>query len=131
MKKITTAFVALAISILPAIAFASTYQYVDNSGNLRTVEANSPTQALATAPNIASHSGVMLASQGIVAGATVVVVPTGTTITTVTPTNTAGLFHYQYVNTSGNLQSVWANNSAVAIALAANIAYNSGVMLVK
>lgn len=60
MKKITTASIALAISLLPVIAFASTYQYIDRNGTLRSVEANSPTQALAIAPNIALHSGVML-----------------------------------------------------------------------
>ena len=41
---------------LPALASASTYAYVDQSGFVRTVESNDPYAALAVAPNIDEHS---------------------------------------------------------------------------
>lgn len=41
----------------------NTYQYVDSSGNVQTVQAESPQAAIAAAPNIASNSGVMLMPQ--------------------------------------------------------------------
>ncbi len=45
---------------LPVGAFAATYAYVDTSGNVRSTEAPSPQQAIATAPAIGIHSGVIL-----------------------------------------------------------------------
>lgn len=121
-NKIIPSLAVMAVLIAPIAVFASTYQYVDNGGRLQSVEANSPTEAFARASNIDPNSGVMLASKNVV------IVPA---IVYVAPTNTTGTYHYQYVNTSGNLQSVWANSPSAALALATNIAYNSGVMLVK
>lgn len=54
---------ALAIAasaVIPAAAFAATFAYVDQAGDVRTVEAATPQAALVTAPNIADRSGVML-----------------------------------------------------------------------
>jgi hypothetical protein len=64
IKKLTTALVALALFVLPVVSLANTYQYADTAGRLQTVEANSSTEALVKAPNIGSHSGVMLLTSG-------------------------------------------------------------------
>ncbi|HEY0011157.1 MAG TPA: hypothetical protein VGB97_04615 [Candidatus Paceibacterota bacterium] len=45
---------------VPALTFAATYEYVDTSGNVRTVEADNSAQAQARATNIAPRSGVSL-----------------------------------------------------------------------
>ena len=120
MKKITTAFVALATMVLPVIALASTYQYVDSSGTLRSVEASSPTEALARASNIGTHSGVMLVSSNTV------IVP----ITYPTPIQSGNGNLYQYIDVSGNLRTVRATSAAMALTTAPNIASHSGVMLI-
>jgi hypothetical protein len=46
--------------IIPAISFAATYEYVDTSGNLRTVNADNAQVATGAAVNIDPHSGVLL-----------------------------------------------------------------------
>lgn len=45
---------------LPGIASAATYAYVNTLGEVNTVVANSWQTAIATAPNLHIHSGVML-----------------------------------------------------------------------
>lgn len=45
---------------LPGIASAATYAYVNTLGEVSTVTANTWQTAMATAPNIHTHSGVML-----------------------------------------------------------------------
>lgn len=61
MKKYLLGTLALAAVIaLPTASFAAMYAYVDQSGNVRTVEANTPAEAIVTAPSIAEHSGVIL-----------------------------------------------------------------------
>ena len=45
---------------IPAATFAATYAYVNTSGEVMSVEAANSSTALATAPGIALHSGVML-----------------------------------------------------------------------
>jgi len=59
-RFLATAGVALALSILPAIGHAATFAYVNASGDVATVVANDPMTAIAIAPNIALHSGVLL-----------------------------------------------------------------------
>ncbi len=54
------AFLALGIVALPAISFAETYAYVHTSGEVRSVTANDPMTAIATAVGRAMHSGVIL-----------------------------------------------------------------------
>ncbi|MES2060006.1 MAG: fibronectin type III domain-containing protein [Patescibacteria group bacterium] len=51
--------VALLVAV-PALSAAATFAYVNQAGNVATVDAATPTQAMATAPNIDAHSGVML-----------------------------------------------------------------------
>jgi len=60
IKQITTTLVALAILAIPAVTFANIYQYIDSGGNVQSIQANSPSEALATAPNLGLHSGVIL-----------------------------------------------------------------------
>jgi hypothetical protein len=62
MKKINFGFIALALVVtaVPAFANASTYAFVDHAGEVKTVVANDPYAAMATAFNIDEHSGVML-----------------------------------------------------------------------
>lgn len=118
MQKINilTGFMALALVILPTVSFANTYKFVDTSGNLQSVEANSATEALATAHPLALHSGVWLVEK--------------TDSNTVIPTQTNGSGNYYlFVNTSGNLQGVWAPNASVALATAHPLAPHSGVWL--
>jgi len=45
---------------LPTQAHAATYAFVNTSGEVSIVSANDPVSAMATAFNIAVHSGVML-----------------------------------------------------------------------
>ena len=58
----TAAFmVAVIITIsLPVLSYAASYAYVHNSGEVRMVTADNYMQAIATAPNIAERSGVLL-----------------------------------------------------------------------
>ncbi len=58
--KIATAALLIAPFGMAAIAHAATYAYVNSSGNVSTVTASGWQTALATAPNIGLHSGVML-----------------------------------------------------------------------
>jgi len=126
IKQITTTLVALAIFILPAVSSANTYQYVDNGGRLQSIQASSSTEALAMAYNIGIHSGVMLVSVNGIGGS--YEDPT-TNTTTTTNTNTNVNF-YQFIDVNGNVQSMNAPNSSVALATAYNIGIHSGVVLV-
>jgi len=118
INQITTTLVALAMLVLPAVSSANTYQYIDSGGRLQSTQANSSNEALATANNIALHSGVVLVSVEGIGGNY-----------EPTTTNTTGNF-YQFVDKNGNVQSVNAMNSSVALATAPNIALHSGVILV-
>jgi hypothetical protein len=111
MKTLNTIPVMLALSVLfiPALTYASTYEYVNTSNGLQIVTANSAAEAFASASNIAPKSGVMLLSS-TVGGST----------------STYSL--YEYVNTSGTLSTIRAQSSAQAIAEATNIAPNSGTI---
>ena len=59
MKKYLLGALALAFVALPAAASAATYAYVNNTGEVRTIDAASA-QAALMAPDIDNHSGVML-----------------------------------------------------------------------
>jgi hypothetical protein len=51
---------AFAFMVAPAVASAAVYAYVDTAGEVKTVTANDWMSAIATAPFIHIHSGVML-----------------------------------------------------------------------
>lgn len=58
-KALGIAALAAALA-LPAATFASTFAYVNTSGEVATVDAADANTALRTAPNIGIHSGVIL-----------------------------------------------------------------------
>lgn len=60
MKKYLLGTLALAALVLPGVASAAMYAYVNADGEVRTVEAPDPNTAIRTAPNIHIRSGVML-----------------------------------------------------------------------
>lgn len=53
------ALAALATVAVPGISFAQTYAYVNQSGEVMTTEADTALQAIANAPMIDEHSGVL------------------------------------------------------------------------
>jgi len=125
MKILTTTLLIGGFMVMAVPALAATYQYVDTSGSLRTMTADNSAQALATAPNIAVHSGVMLVTGSPIVTNTTTTY-TGTTYTgTVSGDNEA----YGYINTSGNFVTVVAKSPAEAM-LASDKATHSGVILV-
>ncbi len=123
-KKYMKLFVLTAMLSFAPILFAATFQYVDTSGNLQTILSENASVALATAPNIASDSGVISS----------IIVPTNTVVTS--PSNAGGLplktscgqNLFVYINTSGIISTVSAPSATVALSTAPNIASDSGVM---
>ena len=59
-KLLMGAFALAAVVAVPGVSLAATYAYVNQAGEVMTMEATTPAQALTTAPNIADRSGVML-----------------------------------------------------------------------
>lgn len=60
MKKLLGLAALAAVVALPSASLAATYAYVNTSGEVTSMEADSAATALATAPNMDIHSGVML-----------------------------------------------------------------------
>jgi hypothetical protein len=60
MKKLLGITALAAFVALPAASFAQTFAYVNTSGEVTSMEATDAQTALMTAPNIATHSGVIL-----------------------------------------------------------------------
>ena len=60
MKKYILGAIALAAVALPSASFAAMFAYVNTSGEVRTVDAATPSAALQTAPSIHMNSGVMM-----------------------------------------------------------------------
>jgi hypothetical protein len=112
----------IAIGLLPGLSFAATYHYVNTSGEIAAVEAQNAQTALVTAPNIAYNSGVAIDNGLLKVGKQV------TAFGYVQPINT-GLNTYHFVNTSGYTDSVVAASAQIALMIAPNIAYNSGVAI--
>lgn len=111
------------LSFFSSKVWANTYQYVDTAGKLLTVEAVDETQALTTAPNIDSHSGVML-----------VILPKQGGINSIISNTSVKLFPqvtYQYISVNGSIQSVIAETSDQAFIYAPNISPTSGVIRVE
>ncbi|MEX0919306.1 MAG: hypothetical protein WDZ64_00970 [Parcubacteria group bacterium] len=120
-KQLTTTLMVLSLLALPAVSFASTYQYIDKGGQVQSVQANSSAEALTSAYNIGTHSGVILVTVEGIGGSY--------ESPTVVYTNTGGSF-YQFVDRNGNVQSISAPNSSTALATAPNIGLHSGVVIV-
>ena len=101
------------------VAGASTYEYVNTSGNISTVIADSASVALTTANNLAVHSGVIKTSR------------TDQKLNQPSNYDQGQTTSYAYVNTSGEVIEVNANTSAQAFTNSDNIALHSGVMLIN
>lgn len=59
-----SALIAVMAIVAPGISFAQTFAYVNQDGEVRTHEADTPMQAIVTAPAIDEHSGVLLLTDG-------------------------------------------------------------------
>lgn len=117
MKSIIIA--ALALSVVPTLAQAAAYNYVDSAGNVGVVMADTWTSALASAPGIHPRSGVALVNSADGVGGTLegVILP--------------DIERYQYVNQRGEVKSTEAMSPAQAFEQAENIALHSGVILAE
>ena len=113
-----TGLLATALLALPAVSLADTYHFIDTSGNMQSMEAGSPAEALATAPHLGIHSGVMLIGQG------------GSNARISMNSTNFGHF-YHFIDTNGDLQGMWAASASVALATAPHLGIHSGVMLVQ
>ena len=58
--KVGLVIAAFAVMTAPTLSYAATYAYVNTAGNVSTVVANDWQSAIATAPSISLHSGVLL-----------------------------------------------------------------------
>jgi hypothetical protein len=83
-QKVLLSLAAVALVVLPVSTIAATYGYVNNQGTISLIEAPSAQEALAIAPNIDAHSGVILMKPGITLG--LKVTPSVGTTTTATST---------------------------------------------
>jgi hypothetical protein len=117
LNLIVTSFVILSTFVVAGVASvseAATYLYVNDSGNVTSVDASSVSGAFTNSINIGTHSGVMLISNS----------------NTVLPENTSFDSRYVYVNDTGTVTEVDANSSSGAFTNSINIADRSGVMLI-
>jgi hypothetical protein len=110
---------ALTFVSFSSVSEAASYGYINTSGNLVYVEANSFTDAFAKSSNIAMHSGVILV------GYSNVFYPN------IPQPNLGNITGYLYVNDSGVVTWVDANTSAGAFFGSVDIANHSGVMSVS
>lgn len=60
LSKFLVAMLIAAAAIVPGLTFAAMYAYVNTAGEVRTMEASNPDQAIMTAPGIHRNSGVLL-----------------------------------------------------------------------
>ncbi len=114
--------IGLALALVVALAFpmfsyAATYAYVNTSGQLSMVSANSSQDALSNTSNLGLHSGVMLVS--------------GTGGVEPVQYSSSGATQYGYVNSSGVVTFVTANTSGGAFSDSINISEYSGVILIN
>lgn len=134
IKNTMTALLTIVTLSLPAVSFASTYQFIDTSGNLKSVEANSATEALNTAYHLAVHSGVILATSysklDAMGGSDTSTNTAYTTADDYKYTGTGGANMYAYVKTNGDIGYITADSVSSALANATDIMYNSGVQVV-
>lgn len=122
-KYIIPSLIAIAMFALPAVSLANTYQFVDTSSELQSMGADSFAMALATAPELGVHSGVILVNEGGIGGLVL--------SADYSSDNSGSDNYYQFIDTSGNLQGLWAPNSSVALNTAYQLGVHSGVILVN
>lgn len=96
-------------------AHAATYQYVNGSGEIKTVTADNATSALEMAPERAPRSGVMLV----------------TSSNDALPSNGGAGMTYGYVNMSGVIVEITAVSANDALLKATDRAPRSGVILIN
>jgi len=58
--EISLVIAVVAFMSIPALSMAANYGFVNNLGNVSMVSANDALTAIAIAPNISTHSGVIL-----------------------------------------------------------------------
>jgi hypothetical protein len=117
MKKTLFALAGMLVIGLPLFSFAATYHYVTTGGDVASVEADSASQALATAPNIHPNSGVAIDLGFIEVGMDV----------DVPPSTSGGGLYYAYVDANGTVRTVAASNPSEALLNASNLHPQSGV----
>lgn len=92
--------VATVVMGLPGLSLAAIFAYVNSAGNVSTVSAETPYIALATAPNIHVHSGVMLLTANVDVNASIIgplsitTTSTGALINWNTTENTNAIVYY-------------------------------------
>lgn len=119
MKK-TFAILGAAVLFSPVAATAATYNYVDMTGMVESIEANSPMAAMALATDIHPRSGVAI-DQGLLdEGDDVAIGGSGDA----SMGGTAGTYHYVTVN--GEVNTVSAS-SASQVMMMSDIHPHSGV----
>lgn len=121
MNMNTGILIGAALLLAPMAAFAANYHYVDTSGTVRTITADSAIAAMNQAPNIAPTSGVTLDMGVLESGDSVMGPGSGGTSVAM------GTNQYHYVDTTNTVRTVTANNAAEAFNRAVNIAPTSGV----
>ena len=109
----TSLLALIALMAVPAVSVAATYHYIDTTGTVRTVEADTAAEAFVEAENIASHSGVAI-DMGVLDGGDSV---------SMTSTDM-----YQYVSITGDVQFVSATSPQAALIIPGDIAPHSGVL---
>ena len=117
--KTSILIAVILVAGFPAFSYASTYAYVNQSGQMNTIVADNSASAILNTPGISAHSGVMLVN-----GSTGAVIGPSTSVTYGTAT-------YAYVNQAGTVIAISANSPATAFANAFGIGENSGVMLLS
>lgn len=118
-KNIIFGLVAVFVATFGIVNFANaeTYQFISTSGQLSSVNADNPQEAIDTASRLALHSGVILVDSNHVVNNLI--------------TNGQGSYLYHFINTSGQLSAVRADNPQEAIRIASQLAMHSGVILIK
>ena len=106
-----------------SLANAATYLYVTSTGELNTVEADTASMAIMTAPNIAYNSGVIEVDEYNE------LAENDATVNGNTSANNNDEEDYAYVDAEGDVEYVEADSDSEALAESDNdAAYNSGVL---
>ena len=136
LKSIAVATLALAIfaSIAVAVFAQESYLYVNTDENLKSVAAETPTEAIEKPADIKSDSGVILSasfdalSEGSVLGINDTAEPIDLAPMQVVQNTSQEL--YAFVNTEGGMSYITSEDPTTALDEADNIKSDSGVLLV-